>query len=748
VSKLTVGRNIMRVRFAHPLAMILCGISVGALRADEVVTADRSLEKDVRSILQTRCWSCHGEKKQESGLRLDFRDRAIAGGDSGPAIVSGRAEQSALLHRVTSTDEAVQMPPDGKRLSAQEVGMLRRWIDSGASGLPETATEPAWRRHWAFQPIRRPVPPAIRDNDSVRNPIDAFVIHRLEREGLELSPCAQVETLVRRATLDMVGLLPAPDRVRAFIDSEQPDRWQRLIDELTASPHYGERWGRHWLDVARYADSAGYESDKPREIWAYRDWVIDAMNADKPFDRFVIEQIAGDLLPKATDEQRIATGFHCNAILDGGVRWQAVVDRVNTTSAAFLGLTTECARCHSHRTDPLTQREFYQLFAFFNDGSMRDFELKPAGVQTAGTPAKTLIMKHSPVPTHVLIRGDPRNPGPRVEPGVPAFLHSLNSTDPAGANRLDLARWLTDSGNPLTARVTVNRIWQRYFGRGLVPTESDFGMQTPRPEHAELLDWLASELVAGGWSLKRLHRLILNSATYRQSSHVRRELSGIDPENRLLARQVRLRLPAEVIRDVFLDAGGLLDRRIGGPSVFPWQPDGILNGRATPAEWKLSGGGDRYRRGLYTWNWRLTPHPHLPLFDAPDGIASCTRRSESNVPVQALTLLNDPAFVECASSFSQAVVNQAKADPGGRSDDNLIAIAFDKALSRTPTQPELLIIRQLLDEERRTLQTESATRSVARDPDGVQTDADAVELASWTAVCRTILNLDEFYTRE
>lgn len=738
----------MRIRFAHMLAMLLCGVSAAAdgSRADDGVVADRSLENNVRSILEARCWNCHGAKKQESGLRLDFRDRAIAGGDGGPAIVPGKADQSALLHRVASTDDDVRMPPDGKRLSALEVGILRRWIDSGATGLPETNPEAAWRHHWAFQPIRRPVPPEVRDDDSVRNPIDAFVINRLEREGIDLSPCAPVETLVRRATLDMIGLLPAPDRVRAFIDNRQPVRWQRLIDELLASPHYGERWGRHWLDVARYADSAGYEADKPREIWAYRDWVINAMNADKPFDRFIVEQLAGDLLPEPTDEQLIATGFHCNAIFDGGVRWQSVVDRVNTTSAAFLGLTTECARCHSHKTDPLTQREFYQLFAFFNDGAMSDFELKRAGAQSAGTPPKTLVMKHSPVPSHMLIRGDPRSPGPQVKPGVPGFLHALHSTDSAGANRLDLARWLTDPENPLTARVTVNRIWQRYFGRGLVPTENDFGMQTPRPEHAELLDWLASELIAVDWSLKRLHRLILNSATYRQSSNSRRALSENDSENRLLARQVRLRLPAGVIRDVFLDAGGLLDHRIGGPSVFPWQPDGILNGRATPAEWTLSRGGDRYRRGLYTWVWRLTPHPHLPLFDAPDGIASCTRRVESNVPVQALTLLNDPTFVECAGGFARAVIDVPTVDQSGRLDDDLISAVFDRALSRRPSQSELLIIQQLLDEERLSLQTESAARDVTGSLELPQTQA--VELAAWTVVCRAILNLDEFYTRE
>ena len=616
---------------------------------------------------------------------------------------------------------------------------------------PVSAAEPVpVARHWAFQPIRRPVVPEL----PAAHPVDRFITARLAPHGVGLSPPAPRQTLIRRLSLDLVGLPPPVGRVREFVADERPGAFERLLDELLASPHFGERWGRHWLDLARYADSTGYESDQPRQIWPYRDWVIEALNDDMPFDRFVTEQLAGDLLPDATLEQRIATGFHANAMLDGGVRWEAVIDRVSTTGAVFLGLTLECAQCHAHKTDPVSQREFYRLFAFFNeavvdrlplpganpgyrDGTTRKPD--PAAKPVPGGPA-SLVLKQSPRPTHVFVGGDPRQPGEKVDPGFPGFLpvrlgeHA--DGDPRRATRRDLADWILSPDNPLTDRVTVNRVWQRLFGRGLVETENDFGVQTPPPSHPALLDFLAVEFRRNGRRLKPLLRLIAISATYRQSSDRRDDLDSIDQRNRLLGRQNRLRLEAEVIRDVWLAAGGLLSRKLGGPSVFPPQPPGILDNRATPATWVVSSGEDRYRRGLYTWVWRLTPHPHLSLFDAPDGVTACTHRDRSNVPVQALVLLNDPTFVECARGLAAELLGDPAVDDRAR-----IEQAFWRCLSRRPTAEEIAIVEKLLDDQRLSLAADpNARRKLAA---GAGADQ-----AAWVVVARVLLNLDEFVTRE
>ncbi len=505
----------------------------------------------------------------------------------------------------------------------------------------------------------RPRTPAVKNRGWVRNEIDSFVLSRLEAQHLEPAPEADRSTLARRVWLDLSGLLPPADEVARFVADPAPDAYERLVDRLLASPHFGERWGRHWLDLARYADSSGYESDTPRSVWRYRDWVIRAINRDEPFDQFTIEQIAGDLLPNATVDETIASAFHCNAMLDPGVRHESVLDQVNTTGAVFLGLTVGCAQCHSHKFDPLTQREYYQLYAFFDSADITPFELAspaekavrdkaqarvdgakaardayeaklkasvdswvasltaderaqlPTDVQSAVTSGpggrspdqlarltsarakrdphyqaltreiercekqvpqlpSTLAMHAAPRPTHLFIRGNPERPGDLVQPGVPAFLHPLRVR--RTPTRLDLARWLVDADNPLMGRVTVNRIWQHYFGQGIVETPDNFGVKTPAPVHQPLLDWLATEFAARSWSVKAMHRMIVCSATYRQSSRRRPELETVDPTNRLLAQQRRLRVEAEIIRDLALDAGGLLSEKVGGPSVFPPKP--------------------------------------------------------------------------------------------------------------------------------------------------------------------------------
>jgi hypothetical protein len=649
--------------------------------------------------------------------------------------------------------------------------------------------------HWAFQPLRPVVPPTPRGPTG--NPIDAFIRARLAKEGLQPAPEAARVTLLRRLALDLTGLPPTLEEIDAFVKDRRPDAYERQVDRLLASPHHGERWGRHWLDLARYADSNGYSIDSPRTIWPYRDWVIAALNRDLPFDQFTIEQLAGDLLPGATLGQKTATGFHRNTLVneEGGVdpeqfRVEAVLDRVNTTGSVWLGLTLGCAQCHNHKYDPLSQREYYQLFAFFNN---QDEPNLPLGVPDPNpSPFKkgrkreltTMVLRERATPreTHVLLGGDFTRKGAQVGPGTPAVLpplrdfrfwifdFGLQEDGKAAAsienpkskiqnrkskienvpNRLDLARWLVRPDHPLTARVHVNRVWAQYFGVGLVETENDFGTRGTPPSHPELLDWLAAEFMRQNWSLKALHRLIVTSATYRQSSQARADLDAIDPRNRLLARQARLRLDAEIVRDVALAASGLLDRRIGGPSVFPPQPEGIYLFTQKPHAWKTSTGPDRYRRGLYTFFQRSAPYPALTVFDAPDANSACTRRGRSNTPLQALTLLNDRAFLELARGLAERVLREV---PNG--DPERLRYAFRLCLAREPSPLEAQRLERYLRLQLEEFEAEPAEAQALlaplkkADPGAVPPAAvDLPRRAAWTALARVLLNLDEFITRE
>ncbi|MBL9122237.1 MAG: PSD1 domain-containing protein, partial [Planctomycetaceae bacterium] len=605
--------------------------------------------RDIQPLFAQHCVACHGPEEQQSGLRLDTGAGALAGGNSGPAIVRGKSAASLLLHALRGTQGATPMPAESEPLAAAEIDLFARWIDAGAPFPPHevaAAAVPRGTAHWAFQPIVRPTVPDAADSTSSSHPVDRFIAARLRQAGLTPASEADRVTLLRRVTLDLIGLPPTPAEVDDFLADASAGAYERVVDRLLASPHYGERWGRVWLDAARYADSNGYTIDGPRTIWKYRDWVIDALNRDLPFQQFVIEQLAGDLLPDATTDQLIATGFHRNTLVneEGGTdaeqfRVEAVVDRVSTTGEVLLGLTIGCARCHDHKYDPLSQRDFYQLFAFFNDCDEPVLELPtPAEVATRASlqpqiaelerqiqaradallpeqpaweaalseeargkfprelqsslgvaaaerneiqqnavraahraadaqhtmlvaardalqkqlpqPVTTLIVRRRPRPrtTHILVRGDFLRPGAEVAASVPAVLPPLAEiSGDQTPTRLELAHWLFDDSNPLTARVAVNRLWQAHFGRGLVETDNDFGTQGSPPTHPELLDWLACEFRDGGWSLKRMHRLLVTSATYRQASHVRSELAEVDPDNRLLARQSRWRLDAEAI---------------------------------------------------------------------------------------------------------------------------------------------------------------------------------------------------------
>ncbi|HJT75619.1 MAG TPA: PSD1 and planctomycete cytochrome C domain-containing protein, partial [Gemmataceae bacterium] len=958
--------------------------------------------RDVLPILQANCYRCHDARKNESGLRLDVRSRALRGGESGkPAIVPGSSGKSDLVRRVSLTSGEEAMPPGKKKLTAEQVRLLRAWIDAGAVWPDALANEGAFGRHWAFHaPVRPPLPP-VKNAGWVRNPIDRFVLARLEKEGLAPSPEADRVTLIRRLSLDLIGLPPTPREVDAFLADTKDGAYERLVERLLASPHYGEKWARHWLDAARYADSDGFEKDKSRQVWFYRDWVINAFNRDLPYNEFIIEQIAGDQLPHATQDQIVATGYLRNSMLneEGGIdpeqfRMEAMYDRMDAIGKGILGLTIQCGQCHSHKFDPLTQTEYYRLFAFLNNdseaniavytpaeqmkrseifrgihaieadlrhrhpdwqermaaweqkvrgdqppwqvvrpetdpfgdqkhyrlpddsilaqgyaptkftteftaktdlknitavrlellndpnlplggpgrsifglcaltefqveaapadnpgkkrnvkiikatadvnpperelakifddksgkrrvtgpvtyaidgkdgtawgldigpgrsnvprkavfvfekpvsfpkGAVLEFKLRqmhggwnsddnqnnnlgrfrfsvtdrpnpvadplPANVRALlavpaakRTPAQVdaifsywrttvpewkaendriealwrqhpegssqLVLKARAMPrtTHRLNRGDFLKPAEAVTPGVPAFLHPL----PPGAplTRLTFARWLADRRSPTTARVLVNRVWQRYFGAGFVTTPEDFGMQSQPPSHPELLDWLAVEFMDRGWSLKDLHRLIVTSATYRQSSRVTPELLAKDPANRLLARGPRFRADAEVVRDIALEASGLLEGRVGGPSVCPPLPKWMLLPPVSygPKVWNEATGPDRYRRALYTFRYRSLPYPALQAYDAPNGDFACVRRSRSNTPLQALTALNEPVFVECA----QALGLRALRD-GGRTDDERLVYAFRRCLARQPSAAEKGELLGLLQRERR-----------------------------------------------
>ncbi len=696
---------------------------------------------DAPALFAQRCENCHGPEKRKGGFRLDNRADALKGGDSGPSIVPGQPDESLLLDRLAETDPDLRMPPEGPPVTTAEVEQVRQWIAAGAP-WNETGTDPARTvsTHWAFRAPVRPELPHVSRSEWRRNSIDSFILSRLEQEHVDPSPEADRATLIRRLSLDLLGLPPKPEEVAAFRDDPSPDAYERLVDRLLASPRFGERWARHWLDLARYADSDGYEKDTGRPYaYRYRDWAIDAINADLPFDRFSIEQLAGDLIPGATLAQKAATGFHRNTLTnkEGGAdqeefRVAAVIDRVNTTGTVWMGLTLGCAQCHTHKYDPITQREYFGIFAFFNGSDELDL---PAPLPEADKATLPTLAEHDGGRvTHLLAKGDFLRPGEVVESGVPAVLPAMATSAPS---RLDLADWLFAPEQPLTARVAVNRVWAHLFGRGLVATMDDFGTRGEAPSHPELLDWLAVEFRESGWSRKALIRLIVTSATYRQSSRPRPEITERDPYNAWLSRQNRFRPEAEIMRDLALAVSGLLSDRVGGPSVRPPQPPGISElTYAGSAKWVDSQGPDRYRRGMYTWFQRTSPYPMLLTFDAPDGNVCVVRRERSSTPLQALTLLNDPVFVECARALGRRLESTAGPTPAR------IEMAFQIVLNRAPEPEETAELAALRQRFERHFEAhpEAASQFTAE-------DKATASRASWTALARTLLNLDEFLNR-
>jgi hypothetical protein len=1072
-------------RSISALGLTLC-FSVAAASLDDYPPVKKKIEfnRDIAPIVG-RCVDCHGLKKQESGFRLDTLADILGGGDHGPAVVPGKSADSLLVQVVAGLHaDIAKMPKKGEPLTATDIGMLRAWIDQGAHWPDSPKRQAAsGADHWAFQPVKRPkATKAKLEASRVPNEIDGFIGAHLAKEGMKFSAEVDRVMLIRRLSLDLTGLPPSPEEVDAFVADASPDAYAKVVERFLASPHYGEKWARWWLDAARYADSNGFEKDRTRSIWPWRDWVIRAFNSDMPFDRFTIEQLAGDLLPGATLDQQIATGFLRNSMvnMEGGIepekfRTEAMIDRVDAVGRTWLGLTIACAQCHNHKFDPISQREYYSFYAFLNqddepridvpnaeqqnkrdsilaavqaleerlmtnadtaarfdrwlaglkapvitksapkedagfalpesetdsfgrtwhvidakewhstpmkyekqeDGSLlgggdvynsgilrvwadvtttnisglrlealnnanlpfggpgidqngdflvteftvevtplselaapnagatnfvattnrivfrraaadiepegfaaaqmidgvttnalgwssafgagrRNQERRavfeasepfgfpggsrllisvnckpPGGLQVAGGKVSnyligrqrislttepgeirvdplsasqaallasdsgarsatqkrdlfrvflfqdaaladsakewdalwndwpkaensTLALRQRPVhrKTRVFKRGDWTRPASEVGAGVPAVLNPI-ATD-APKNRLGLARWLVDSKNPLTARVLVNRVWQQYFGQGLVTTPEDFGTRADAPSHPELLDWLASEWVkpeagnkaAEPWSLKHLHRLIVMSATYRQSSRVTPEMLERDPYNRLLARGPRFRVDAETVQDSALKAAGLLSAKVGGPSVFPILPDGVMQLAYGPIQWNVSEGDDRYRRAMYTFWKRSVPYPAMVAFDAPTAEQSCVRRLRSNTPLQALVTLNEPTLNNAARWLGWKALWQ-----GGEDDDARAAFLMRQVLGRRPVPEETAALVGLLAKSRAEFAAKPKDAAAfglvdPKNPPPLPPGATVADVASWTAVARAVLNLDEAVTKE
>ncbi|GMV26563.1 MAG: hypothetical protein AMXMBFR58_25940 [Phycisphaerae bacterium] len=993
-----------------------------------------SYAKDIEPIFMTRCYKCHSGEEPEGGIDLSTRESLVAGGESGkPGIVPGDVAASYLYALVSGENPKKRMPPKGSPLTGDQLASLRAWIENGAEWTETHQPGEHW--HWAYRPPVRVNPPAVRDTSWPRNTIDHFVLEKIEAAGLTPSPEADRATLIRRLSLDLIGLVPSVEEVSAFVNDTRPGAYDRVVDRLLASPHFGERWARVWLDLARYADSHGYEKDGLRVMWPYRDWVIAALNDDMPFDEFTIEQLGGDLLENPTGPQLVATGFHRNTQTneEGGTdveefRVDAVIDRLNTTGTVWLGSTVGCAQCHDHKNDPLTQKDYFRLLAIFNqdaidvrvvnslekyaagamidyprdgkfqelaalndalaraeklaatrtpaleaeqrawearwaaamsswsvvtpvaataesgatmtaqtDGSLlvggnaaehdtyqieldvpagtravrletlgdaaftgggpgrapnanfvlTDFSLwalpprgepgriaiasaradyeqetgerfpasaaidgdeksgwaiggqnhgphaivftldqpmesatrvravlkqrygghhcigrprvsvsaLPDAAETVSLPpalaaaiisgadrtaeqdsllwerfrqespaleparreladlsarrsqliaAQALVMRQNDTPRqqHVFVRGSFLSPGDPVDPGTPSFLPPM--PEGVAVNRLTFARWLVSPENPLTGRVTVNRLWETLFSRGIVETSEDFGPSGDPPTHPELLDWLATEFVRDGWSIKRILREIVTSATYRQSSRVTPDHLAKDPMNKLMARAPRFRAEAEMIRDIGLSASGMLTPTIGGPSVFPPQPDGTWTQIYSGYQWTESKGPDRYRRGLYTFLRRTSPYPAFATFDAPSREITCTRRPRTSTPLQALTTLNDPAFVEMAAGLARRMMTD-----GGSTVESRARYGMRLCVSREPTQREIDRLTALYHEQfnEYSQQGQSAADLAAMGAPGTGGTFDPVEVSAWTVVANVLLNLDETLSR-
>jgi len=809
---------------------VLCsGVICLLLIVAEAPGEELRFNRDVRPILSQKCFVCHGpdEERREADLRLDEREGIEA------VFWPGSLEDSEAWRRITSDDPDEQMPPPDSRLAltGAEKATLKKWIEQGAK----------WQGHWAFIPPRRPDVPEVQHAERVNNPIDAFILARLEEENIEPVGRADRATLIRRLSLDIVGLPPTPAEVDAFVNDPSPDAYENLVDRLLASKHFGERLAIYWLDLVRYADSVGYHKDSHRDCWMYRDWVIAALNDNKPYDEFVTEQLAGDLLSGGTKFDRyrrlLASGLNRmnQTTSEGGAQPKEYLakysaDRVRNTAAIFLGTTMGCAECHDHKYDPFTTEDFYRFAAFFADIQERgvgypkhtpmptlaqidrwekleaELKAKQARLENLASQGesnaanadstaaeqlraqiasleeqiaqlsnkekwnKTLITNAGrPRPIRVLPRGNWLDESqPEVSPAIPAFLSELDGGDldaraldggqlnggdldgsdlgggDARATRLDLAHWITDPNNPLTARVFVNRLWRMYFGEGISRTLDDLGSQGAWPTHPELLDWLALEFVDSGWDIKHIIKLMVTSDAYQRTSVCPAGLRQRDPENRLLARQASFRLPAELIRDNALAVSGLLSPKMYGPSVKPYQPANYWFRLYKDGKYVQDHGEDLYRRGVYTYWRRSFWHPSLRAFDAPAREECLAARPRSNTPLQSLVLLNDPTYVEAARVLATRMMQEVEGNAEAR-----ITWAFRRTVARGPDEQEIAALKQLHEQQRQrySSDTKAAKQLLSVGEHPLPDDLPAAELAAWTSVARAILNMHETITR-
>ena len=723
--------------------------------------------REIRPVLAANCFPCHGpdEGSREANLRLDHFESATRDG----ALVPGKPSESELIARIETTDQEDLMPPpdSGHKLTPAEKKLLREWVQTGGD----------YSKHWSFIPPVKSAPPQVSKPNWPRNAIDSFILAKLDQAELTPSPQAESYQLIRRLSLDLTGLPPTLEEAESFASDPSPAAYSAAVERLLSSPAFGEHWARMWLDLARYADTKGYEKDNPRTIWRYRDWVIEALNADMPYDEFTLHQLAGDLLPKATSDQILATAFHRNTMNndEGGTddeefRVAAVKDRVDTTMQVWMGLTMACAKCHTHKYDPITIEDYYSTYAIFNQTADQDrsddspqvptptreqaeqlAELQKLLAEANDLPEKkkaledeisalkktiptTPVLRELPEDqrrkTHVHLRGNFLDQAPEeLTPQIPGAFGSLPANAPA--NREAFARWLFSEDNPLTARVMVNRIWARLFGTGLVETEEDFGLQGTYPSHPELLDWLAVDYREGGWKLKSLLRTLVQSSAYQQSSVITSLALEKDPSNRLLSRGPRFRLSAEAIRDQALASSGLLTQRVGGPSVFPPQPDGVWKTTYSNLKWVNATDDNRYRRGLYTFLKRTSPHPAMTAFDVGSGEVCQIRRIRTNTPLQSLITLNDPAFLEAAVALA------AKMQEAGGPLSQQISHGFQRVLIRKPNTRELARLEKLYHDVGPDL-AEGGFPKSADLPDGNP---------GLIAVAHLILNLDEALTK-
>ncbi len=729
----------------------------------------------IRPILSDRCFKCHGPdaNQRKSNLRLDTREGALAALKDNPnahVIVPGHPDQSEVYVRIASTDTALQMPPPESNLALTEteIHLIKKWIEQGAVFKP----------HWAFIPPRSAVPPVIENDSWPQNEIDYFTLARMEAADLAPNPEADKARLLKRLSLDLTGLPPSIELQNQFLEDPSDAAYEKMVDHLLAQPQYGERMALYWMDVARYADSHGYQDDGLRTMWPWRDWVIHAFNQNYSYEQFVTWQVAGDLLPNPTKEQLLATGFNRNhkitqegGVIDEEYRIEYVTDRTNTFAKAFLALTFECAHCHDHKYDPISQKDYYRTFAFFNQvpekGLVGDITLASLAdppkikITTAEveriltfinkrdtTPVEVMVMKDSTWkrPTYVLTRGVYDAHGEQVDIGLPPDILPYDSTI-YGNNRLGLAKWLFDKKNPLTARVFVNRLWQEFFGRGLVKTAGDFGMQGELPSHPELLDWLAVDFRDHGWDVKRLVKQIVMSATYRQSSAVSKEKLAVDPDNILLSYGPRVRLTAEGVRDLTLASSGLLVPEIGGPSVKVYQPKGIwessTSGRGILARYVQDHGDKLYRRGLYSFIKRTVPPPGMLVFDASNRDQCEVNRMTTNTPLQALVLLNEPLILEAARVFAERLMQEPTPS------EQKIEQAFQAIICRKPRPEERTLLKNYYEAEKLgfTQNPDKAATFVQAGEYPQANVSDVVSLAALMQVVHTIYNMDEAITK-